>query len=163
MKINSKVIFAGRTCSIEYNDADDFSEVPRDLCTQIYGVCFYDDQVVLVHSMVNNKWGLVGGTIEAGETFEEALKREIQEESNMELVAWKPIGYQKIVYEDNGETLFQLRAVCKVRPFGEFVSDPDGDVDMIKLINPDDYREYFDWGDTSQRIMEVAKNLITTL
>ena len=163
MQINSRATFDGRDCAIEYNDAEDFSQLPRELCTQIYGVCFLNDKMVLVHCMDTNKWGLVGGTIESGETYEQALKREIQEESNMEVLAWKPIGYQKIVYDDNGEILFQLRAVCKVRPLGKFISDPDGDVDEIKLIIPDDYRTYFDWGETSERIMEVAKMELNNL
>ena len=164
MKITeNNVMLDGVEYIIEYQDIDSFEELDYSLCKQVYAVCLCDGKMVIGLGGNKKSWGLIGGTIEKGETFVQTLKREIQEESNMEVLAWKPIGYQKIVYDDNGEILFQLRAVCKVRPLGKFISDPDGDVDEIKLINPDDYRKYFDWGETSERIMEVAKMELNNL
>jgi hypothetical protein len=50
-----------------------------------------------------------------------------------------------------------------VEPIGEFKSDPDGDVTEIKLINPSDYKEYFDWGVIGDRIMEQALEIKKTI
>ena len=160
MQIKNKAVIGHRNCFIEYNDTDDFSQLPRDLCTQVYGVAFFDGKIIIVHDSKRDLWTLVGGTIELGENYEETLRREIQEESNMEVTAWQPLGYQKITYEDNSETIIQLRAVCKARPLGEFVSDPAGGIDIMKLIHPEDYRKYFDWGEIGEWIIKTAQEKV---
>lgn len=40
-----------------------------------------------------------------------------------------------------------------------FVSDPAGSVTEIKLVDPADYRQYFDWGEIGDRILERALEL----
>ncbi len=158
MKIESKLNYQGKDLELVYEDVETFDSIPRDLCTQIYGFCFCDEELLLVFEGDRQAWGPVGGTPEPGETFEETLKREILEESNMEVLKWLPIGYQRVT-EPTGQVIYQLRAVCQVRPFGPFVKDPAGDVEAIKLINPADYKQYFDWGEVGARIMERALEL----
>jgi len=68
-----------------------------------------------------------------------------------------PIGYQKVDFE--GKIFNQLRYVCMVEPYGDFISDPDGSITEIKLIDPKDYKQYFDWGAIGDRIMERALEL----
>jgi ADP-ribose pyrophosphatase YjhB (NUDIX family) len=143
----------------EYEDCDDFSELPYDKCRQIYGVCFYNDKITIVLNGKKKTWGLVGGTIEKGEKFDQTFRREIQEESNMEVLSWKPIGYQKVIDTRDNSFVYQLRVVALVRPYGEFVEDPAGSVTEIKLIDPKDYKQYFDWGAIGERIMERALEL----
>ena len=36
------------------------------------------------------------------------------------------------------------------------ISDPDDDITEIKLIDPKDYKQYFDWGENGDRIMKKA-------
>ena len=140
----------------EYFDADSFDQLEYSHCRQAYGVCFYGNQMVIGFGGNKKDWGLIGGTIEEGETFEEALVREIQEESNMEVLKSRPIGYQKVTDTRDGSYVFQLRYVCTVRPFGPFVVDPAGGVTKIKLIDPKDYKKYFDWGEIGERIVGRA-------
>ena len=115
--------------------------------------------MVIVHNGKKGTWGLVGGTIEEGETFEQTLKREIQEESNMEVLAFQPIGYQKVIDTRDQTYTFQLRYVCIVRPYGPFTHDPVGDISEIKLIDPKEYKNYFDWGKIGERIVNRAIEL----
>lgn len=147
----------------EYEDVDSFNHLEYDKCRQVYGVCFCNDKMVIGFGGQKNDWGLIGGTIEPGETFEQTLKREIQEESNMEVMAQKPIGYQKVTDTRDGSFVYQLRYVCLVKPYGPFESDPAGSVMEIKLIDPNDYKKYFDWGKIGERIItraaELKKNL----
>jgi hypothetical protein len=121
----------------EYHDVFDFYHLKRSLCTQAYGVCFYKDKIVIGYGgKLKKAWGLIGGTIEKGESYGETLKREIKEESNMKILWYKPIGYQKILNTKTKKFGYQLRYVCTVEPYGEFIKDPDNSIVKIKLIDP---------------------------
>lgn len=148
---------------LEYSDADSFDGLDYELCRQIRAVCLCDGKMVIGYGgKIRSSWGLIGGTIEKGETFEQTLKREIQEESNMEVLKFVPIGYQKVTDTRDNNFVYQLRYVCTTRPYGPFVSDPAGSITEIKPIEPTEYRKFFDWGEIGERIvtraMEIYKN-----
>jgi len=146
---------SGVTYEMSYKDADSFGDLNHSKCRQAYGVCFCEDKMVIGFGGKKQDWGLIGGTIEPGETFEETLKREIQEESNMEVIRALPVGYQT----RDGNYVYQLRYACIVRPYGPFISDPAGSITEIKLINPAEYKQYFDWGKIGERIIQRALDL----
>lgn len=150
---------SGTAYKIEYSDADSFDHLPKDRVKQTYGVCFYENEMVIGYGGQKKDWGLIGGTIEPGETFEQTLKREIQEESNMEVLSSIPIGYQKVTTISNQSFVYQLRYACRVRPYGPFVSDPAESIVEIKLIDPAEYKKYFDWGKIGERIISRATEL----
>lgn len=143
----------GKKARLEYQHIESFEGIDPDKVRQIYGVCFYMGKMIVVRT--DHGWGLPGGTREPGESVEQTLRREIQEEANMEILEWKAIGVQT-VFEEGKEPYFQLRAMCKVKPLGDFVSDPDGDITEIKLINPKDYKNYFNWGEIGEEIIKRA-------
>jgi hypothetical protein len=147
----------------EYSDADLFDHLDYSLCRQVYGVCFCEDKMVIGYGGQKKNWGLIGGTIEKDETFEQTLKREIQEESNMEVLKFKPIGYQKCIDTRDNSFIYQLRYVCTVRPYGPFISDPAGGITEIKLIDVKDYKKYFDWGKIGERMVERAHEVVKSL
>ncbi len=156
--------YSGIVYTMQYDDCDDFSILPHSECRQIYGVCFTDEEkVVIVHNGNKDTWGLVGGTIEDGESLDETFRREIQEESNMEVLTWKPIGYQKVIDTRDGSYFFQLRVAAKVQPYGPFEGDPAGSIDKIVIIDPKEYKKYFDWKKIGERIFERAEELLKTL
>lgn len=161
---NKKTESNGEVYLYEYFDSVEFDTLPQDKVKQVYGVCFFEEKIVIGYGGLKRGWGLIGGSIEPGETFEQTLIREIKEESNMEVLSYIPIGYQKITNEQSGKTLFQLRYACKVKPFGEFVIDGgDGATEKgiteIKLVDPAIYKEYFDWGDIGEYIITKAVSL----
>lgn len=155
------------TVIFEYEDSDSFDNLDKKLCKQSYGICFCDGKLVIVHGYFGGKereWGFTGGKIEDGETFEETLRREVQEESNMEVLSFLPIGYQKTTKTNEGLFKYDLRYVCKVKPYGPFVADPaQGIVDGIKLIDPSDYKKYVNWGKIGDRLIERALKLLPNL
>ncbi len=164
MKITSQYLgYSGVAYTFKYEDADSFDQLPYDQCRQTYAVCFWENKIVIVMHGKKNHWGLVGGTIEKGEMLEETLKREIAEESNMEMLSCLPIGYQKVIDNRDGSYFYQLRYVAIVKPKGQFIADPAGDITEIKLIDIDDYKKYFDWGEIGERIIERAKEILPGL
>ena len=148
----------------EYSDMNSFNEIETTgRCKQTYAVCFCDDQMVIGYGRAKKSWGLIGGTIEKGETLEQTLRREIKEESNMEILSFVPIGYQKVIDTRDNSFVYQLRYVAIVKPFGPFISDPADAITEIKLIDPKDYKKYFDWGKIGDRIIERALELKNNL
>ena len=143
----------------EYHDADDFDALDSSLVRQAYGVLFVGDEIVIGFGGNKKAWGLIGGTIEEGETYVETLHREIQEESNMQVTSERPVGYQKVTDTRDGSHFFQLRYACKGKPYGPFILDPAGGVTEIKLIDPATYKKYFDWGKIGERIIQRALEL----
>ena len=140
--------------SLEYNDTDSFDLLPYEQCGQVYGLCFYQGKLVIGFGGHKHDWGLIGGKIEAGETYRQTLEREVREESNMQVLEALPIGYQKVV--DGSKITYQLRYWAKVQPFGAFVNDPDGGITSVKLIDPLTYKQYFDWGKIGDRLVGRA-------
>lgn len=143
----------------EYEDCDDFSVLPYDKCKHIHGVCFYKNKIAIVLNGPKNTWGLVGGSIEEGESFDQTFCREVKEESNMEVISFLPVGYQKVIDTRDNSFVYQLRYICTARPYGEFVSDPAGHITEIKLIDPREIKQYFDWKKIGDRIIERALEL----
>lgn len=154
---------AGVEYTFEYQDADSFEHLDKSRCKQTYGVCFCDDKIVFGYSGGRKEYGLIGGTIEESESFEQTLRREIKEESNMEVLSYLPIGYQKVTDSIGSEPFYQLRYACLVKPYGPFLCDPMGDIVEIKLVNSEDYKEYLKWGDIGNRIVERAIELKNNL
>lgn len=148
----------GKVYKLVWHDCDSFDEIKGKKLQQSYGVCFYNSKLVIGRGD-NSKWNLIGGHIEKEESPEEALVREAIEESNMKVLKQIPIGYQEVINPD-GTIDYQLRSFCIVEPIGEFVSDPAGSVTEIKLIDPKDYKKYFDWGKIGDRIMERAVEIL---
>lgn len=69
---------SGVTYLLEYFDFVDFDELPKDRIKQAYGVCFYGDKMVIGYGGLKKSWGLIGGSIEKGEIYEQTLVREIK-------------------------------------------------------------------------------------
>ena len=141
---------------IYYENLDPNQNLENKILQTACGYCFYGNKMVLAKHHKHG-WMPPGGHIEEGQTIEETVIREVQEESNMKVLHQELIGYQDI-YEPGG-TIRQTRSFCIVEPYGDFVSDPGEDITEIKLIDPKDYKKYFDWGEIGDRIMERALEL----
>lgn len=157
MVIKNKLKYDNNEYKLEYHDCENFYTLPYEKCNQIYGVCFYKEKIVIGFG---TSWSLIGGTIEREkkEDINDTLIREVREESNMKVLRSYPIGYQKVT-DNLGNSIYQLRSVAKVEPIGKFEKDPDNGIKKIKLINPNEYKDYFDWGKIGERIIQRAIEL----
>ena len=120
----------------------------------VHAYCFCDGKLVIVYSDEKGYWTPPGGGIEEGESVEEAIMREVAEETNMRVLTQVPISLLTI--SESKKLIHQARVACIVEPVGPFVSDPDGEVTEIKLIDPLEVANYFDWGRGGVRQIERA-------
>ncbi len=147
----------GKIIDLVYSDVDNFSELGDTKIRGVRAFCFCDGKLVIVSDR-KNRWTPPGGASENNETPEEATIREVKEETNMRVIKHIPIGYIEF-HEPNGIGT-ETRSLCIVEPYGPFVSDPDGDIIEVKLIDPADYAKYFNWGEGGDYIMSRAMKLL---
>ena len=155
MELRSTFEYNGQTYHGRYVEADPDIDVGKTVKESVRGVCFYGDKIVIVYDVKKKGWSLPGGGIELGETYRQAIIREIKEETNMRVLHEEWIGYQDVTCPD-GKVIRQPRCLCIVEPYGDFVADPDGDISEIKFIDPLEHGTYFDWGEIGRRTIQKA-------
>lgn len=143
---------------IYYEGLDPNENLEGKILQAVHGLCFCEDKLVIVYAENKGYWTFPGGGIESGETYEEAVIREVKEESNMKVLNQNIIGYQDIFEPDR--IIRQTRSFCIVEPYGEFITDPDGDITEIKLIDPKDLKLYIDWKEVGDRILKKAVEML---
>jgi len=146
----------GQIVDVIYREGDPLVDLEGKKLHSVHAFCFHGDKMVLVRHPKSG-WTPPGGGIEPGESFEDAVTREVKEETNMKVIHQKLIGFQDT--KEPNRIVRQTRSFCIVEPYGKFVSDPDNDIMEIKLIDPKVYKDYFDWGEIGDRIMSQALKL----
>lgn len=141
----------------EYFDVDSKSEIPDYTWHQVYVIGSLDGKVPLVIHRNPSQDNLPGGGIESGETIEEAARREIEEELNMEIIDWQSIGYQVCTRRSTGQVSNQFRIYATLRKIGEFINDPGGSVIGHKLVNLAEVNKCIDYGQIGDRMVERAE------
>ena len=144
----------GQVLNVLYKDVNSELDFQDKTISGVHALCFYKDKLVVVYAESKGRWGPPSGGVEKGEEARDAVRREIKEETNMKVIGQRFIGVQDIF--ESERIVSQTRSVCIVEPYGDFVNDPDGEVTEIKLIDPKDYKQYFDWGIVGDRLMERA-------
>jgi ADP-ribose pyrophosphatase YjhB (NUDIX family) len=148
---------SGQVLDVIYKDIDSELDLSGKKIAGVHAYCFYGDKLVVVYSEEKGYWTPAGGGVEENEDVRTAVAREVQEETNMKVLKQRFIGCQDIT-EPKG-IVSQTRSVCIVEPYGPFVSDPDGGITKIELIDPENYKNYFNWGEIGDHIMQRALEL----
>jgi ADP-ribose pyrophosphatase YjhB (NUDIX family) len=149
---------SGQIITVWYRDIDSESDVKGREINSVHAYCFCGDKLVVVYSEKKGYWTPPGGGVEIGESVRDAVVREVKEETNMKVLKQRFVGFQEIV--EPGRIVNQTRSVCLVEPYGPFVEDPDDrEITKIELIDPKDYKKYFDWREIGDHIMERVLQL----
>jgi ADP-ribose pyrophosphatase YjhB (NUDIX family) len=149
---------SGQTITVLYRDIDAESDLKDREIRSVHAYCFFGDKLVVVYSDKKGYWTPPGGGVEIGESASDAVIREVKEETNMKVLKQCFVGVQEIT--EPGRIINQTRSVCIVEPYGPFVEDPDDrEITKIELIDPKDYKKYFDWREIGDHIMERALHL----
>jgi len=121
---------------------------PRELTTQVHGVCFTEHRKIVLVTVGEGRWNLPGGRPEDGETLEAALQREVWEQARARVVRSQYIGCQQVEDLDAvGPKLYyqaRLWARVEVYPFKALFETSDR-----KLVEPGEFLDSLFWGDVT--------------
>jgi ADP-ribose pyrophosphatase YjhB (NUDIX family) len=147
--------FRGEHIDVEWFDVLSKDKIPNLPWQQVYVIGDLSGKVPIV-TYENDNDNLPGGKTEPGETPDQTIRREIQEELNCNVISWEPLGYQRCSTKGKNE-VYQLRAFARLEKIGEFESDPDGSVIGYYTIDLGDLDKAIQWGLVGERLQNIAK------
>ena len=110
--------------------------------TRVVCVCKYHDKYVFSYNKKRNGWEIPGGHIEDGETWEDAAKREMYEETGATNIKVTPVCIYKI-------STFGLLCFCEILEMEELPQEYEMSKIMLakdlpsNLTYPDTFKLYF--------------------
>ncbi|KKT69565.1 MAG: MutT-like protein [Candidatus Uhrbacteria bacterium GW2011_GWF2_44_350] len=112
------------------NNRGDFSEIPKEkffFRPSVYGLIQDGDKIVLLKNKSSGKLWFPGGGIEIGEKIEEALIREVQEETGLEIQIEKLLLFRENFFyyepEDGAYHAFLFFYFCTIKPGSKLIAD----------------------------------------
>lgn len=125
------------------------------------GVCFENDEVLLVkigYGANRGMWMLPGGLVESGETIEEAVVREIREETGLETEVMRMVCLRSGKQEHKSEVKTGLYIVFEVSARSGVIKKDDHEIVDIKYWNIFDAMESVEVIELSKEIISAAWN-----
>ncbi len=132
----------GETEHITYRDIESENDFKGKKIKGCRAYCFLKGQFVIVYADSKGYWTPPGGGVEEGESIRDAVRREVKEETNMNIIKQRFIGLLEVAGPE--QTSFYTTSACIVEPLGDFLKDPDGEITQIKTIDLQDYKKYSD-------------------
>jgi len=105
---------------------------------------FQNNKILLVKRgtvVFKGYWALPGGRVDSGETIEQAVVREVKEETGLDIKIVKKIGeYHEIGVQDGIE--YDYHPACfLVKPMGGKIRRQEKEIEDIKLVDLEDIPE----------------------
>lgn len=153
--LQSSFIYRDNEYKVDWFDVTDKTSIPDLKWQQVYVIGLYEGLVPVVQ-YPEDKNNLPGGKLEPGESLAETIVREMEEETNMRVTSWQPLGYQQVT-SPTGEVDYQFRVCAQLEKIGEFVNDPGGNIIGNIFVPLDDLNGVIDYGDVGVRMVDLAK------
>jgi ADP-ribose pyrophosphatase YjhB (NUDIX family) len=152
-------VFKDKKYRVAWIRDDDLSKY--EPVSQVYGVVFNNkDEILVVRRNSHSMWQIPGGTPDEGESWEEALARELEEEANVTVKNIVPLGAQKVVLLDGNNdnpAAYQLRYIARLDELLPQVPDPDsGEIWERKFVPAEKINEVVTWGRVGKALFEDA-------
>jgi 8-oxo-dGTP diphosphatase len=113
------------------------------------GVIIRDGHVLLVHRPRRADWSFPKGKLEAGETWEEAALREVEEETGLRCTLGEEVGRTHYEVEDGPKEVRYFRLASG----GE--AHAQNEVDEVRWVSLDEARELLSY-DRDRQLLDVA-------
>jgi len=131
-------------------------EVPNVKWYQVYVMGDIDGKVPIVNYEDGHS-NLPGGKTEPGETVDQTIAREIDEELKMKVLSWEPLGYQEWIETETNSKKIQLRVYAKLAKEEDFNNDPGGLVIGHSLVSLDELNSKINYLEIGDHMVESVK------
>lgn len=88
---------------------------------------------------ISGEWHILGGHLEHGEQVEEAVKREVKEETGLEVDVHQAVDIMSFSWDGNEKDSLQIVFHCVAESRSEEVLD---DLEEVKWVSPDEITDY---------------------
>ena len=128
-----------------------------DPIVQVHGVCFDESGKILIIREPDKDWHLVGGKPEGEESYLQTLRREVLEETNIEIGKAEMIGYQKVTRDDYS-VIYQLRFAALIKSVGPEQPDPTtGLTNERQFVSPEIIAQYITYNGITPIVHEALR------
>lgn len=83
------------TCNAFFGGTKQVSKDKLQFRPAVYGLILYEEKVLLMNTILTGRYSLPGGGIELGERMEDTLRREVQEETGLEIEVGRFAGFKE--------------------------------------------------------------------